>query len=85
MRAATCPGVVVAALLIGEPLVMAALTTLHSAGVLSPNRPLPSVLSVVSRTWVSQPLTSYVLLGEFVVGVFALALVLHVRARPASA
>jgi hypothetical protein len=68
-------------LLIGEPLLMAALTLLHNGGVLSPERPLPSVLSFISHTWVSQSLTSYVLLAEFVLGVLVLLAVLRLRQR----
>src|SRR4051794_15267461 len=78
-------GVVVAALLIGEPLLMAALTLLHNGGVLSPERPLPSVLSFISHTWVSQSLTSYVLLAEFVLGVLVLLAVLRLRQRRGAA
>lgn len=59
---------VVGALLIGEPLVMLGLTLLHDSGLLSAEHPLPSVFSIISRSWVSGTLHAAVLTGEFALG-----------------
>lgn len=74
--------VVAGALLMGEPLVMFALTGLHAAHVLhGGGNGVPMLLAVVTNYWVSGTLSIVVLVCEFLLGAVVAALAVR-RATP---